>query len=228
MKGFEEFRYCRMEIQQLQHTSPFECPACHRKQHSAHVDGNKKLYRFDKVPRGIRDSYYKGTFFVNNEEVDHHLELVNYHDDTQPGMCGTSRWKAAKSTSKTMRGLDETGVVVAGCRHIIAQKAVNMFRGEIYGYTHFLHMNYLTHRNLSYLIHDVICKYWPWTSSVHYSGNSSGNEMIPCLPVMHAKAHTWHCQMELAQDLGRIWSCFSATFQDGVRQLNTCWLIICT
>ena len=47
-------------------------------------------------------------------------------------MCGTSRWKAAKSTSKTMRGLDETGVVVAGCRHIIAQKAVNMFRGEMY------------------------------------------------------------------------------------------------
>ncbi|XP_065884010.1 uncharacterized protein [Dysidea avara] len=94
-----------------------------------------------------------------------------------------------------MRGLDETGVVVAGCRHIIAQKAVNMFRGEIYGYTHFLHMTYLTHRNLSYLIHDVICKYWPWTSSVHYSGNSSGNEMIPCLPVMHAKAHTWHCQV---------------------------------
>jgi len=47
-------------------------------------------------------------------------------------MCGTSRWKAAKSTSKTMKGLDETGVVVAGCRHIIAQKAVNMFRGEMY------------------------------------------------------------------------------------------------
>ena len=47
-------------------------------------------------------------------------------------MCGTSRWKAAKATSKTMKGLDETGVVVAGCRHIIAQKAVNMFRGEMY------------------------------------------------------------------------------------------------
>ena len=24
----------------------------------------------------------KEHFFVNNEEVDHHLELVNYHDDT--------------------------------------------------------------------------------------------------------------------------------------------------
>lgn len=46
-------------------------------------------------------------------------------------MCGTSRWKAAKATSKTMTNLDETGLVVSGCRHSIAQKAVNMFRGEL-------------------------------------------------------------------------------------------------
>ena len=46
-------------------------------------------------------------------------------------MCGTTRWKAAKAASKTMKNLDETGLVVAGCRHIMAQKAVNMFRGEL-------------------------------------------------------------------------------------------------
>lgn len=38
-------------------------------------------------------------------------------------MCGTTHWKAH---------LDETGIEVAGCRHGIAQKAVNMFRGEMY------------------------------------------------------------------------------------------------
>ena len=48
------------------------------------------------------------------------------------GMCGTSRWKAAKVSSKTMKNLDETGLIVSGCRHSIAQKAVNMFRGEMY------------------------------------------------------------------------------------------------
>ena len=53
-------------------------------------------------------------------------------------MCGTSRWKAAKAASKTMQHLDETGVVIAGCRHIIAQKALNMFRGEMYMYTYFI------------------------------------------------------------------------------------------
>jgi len=46
-------------------------------------------------------------------------------------MCGTTRWKAAKAASKTMTNLDETGIVIGGCRHVIAQKAVNMFRGEM-------------------------------------------------------------------------------------------------
>ena len=130
-------------------------------------------------------------------------------------MCGTSRWKAAKAASKTMQHLDETGVVIAGCRHIIAQKALNMFRawGNVhvyifycsnvvllyicrYGYTHFLHMHYLSQRNLDFLMQDVICRYWPWTSQVNFPCDAA-YRMIPCLPVMHAKAHTWHCQVVL-------------------------------
>ena len=47
------------------------------------------------------------------------------------GTCGTTRWKAAKAISKTMANLDETGLEVAGCRHVIGQKAINMFRGEM-------------------------------------------------------------------------------------------------
>ena len=47
-------------------------------------------------------------------------------------MCGTTRWKAAKAASKSMPNLDETGIFIGGCRHVIAQKAVNMFRGEMY------------------------------------------------------------------------------------------------
>ena len=45
-------------------------------------------------------------------------------------MCGTSRWKAAKSASKTMKNLDETGIVVSCCRHQIAQKALNIMLEE--------------------------------------------------------------------------------------------------
>ena len=51
--------------------------------------------------------------------------------ECEPGLCGTTRWKAAKASSKTMANLDEAGLEVAGCRHVIALKAVNMFRGEM-------------------------------------------------------------------------------------------------
>ncbi len=46
-------------------------------------------------------------------------------------MCGGSHWQAARAHSKkSFASLDETGLVVAGCHHVIALKAVNMFAGE--------------------------------------------------------------------------------------------------
>jgi len=77
-----------------------DCPACYSKQHSVHIDGNKKLYRFSKVPRwkfvimntqlhvhiylsrGSRKSYYDGAFIAKNEDVDDHLTLIGYCDET--------------------------------------------------------------------------------------------------------------------------------------------------
>eukprot|EP00795_Rhopilema_esculentum_P011127 gene11127-20007_t len=62
---------------------------------------------------------------------------VDYEDDK---MCQSSYWKAARSkSSKSYATLDETGLVVAGCRHVLALKGVNMFAGEQYGYALFLH-----------------------------------------------------------------------------------------
>ena len=51
-------------------------------------------------------------------------------------MCGESHWKAAQNTPR--RRADETGLEIAGCRHGLAQWAVNMYQGEIYGYAHYL------------------------------------------------------------------------------------------
>ena len=67
--------------------------------------------------------------YYNNYVV--HFVYIRMCTMQMSGMCGTSRWKAAKASSKTMKNLDETGLIVSGCRHSIAQKAVNMFRGEI-------------------------------------------------------------------------------------------------
>jgi len=80
---------------------------------------------------------------------------------------------------------------------------------------------YLGHRNLDYLMHDVICKYWPWANHARHSDSSGGNEITPCLPVMHAKAHTWHCQASCyAVYRTRIYICilkvlWGARWQDG-------------
>ena len=57
--------------------------------------------------------------------------LFNLQKVTPAGICGTTRWKDAKVASKTMTNLDETGLEVAGCRHALALKAINMFRGEM-------------------------------------------------------------------------------------------------
>ena len=129
------------------------------------------------------------------------------------GLCGTTRWKAAKTVSKTMPNLDETGLEVAGCRHALALKAVNMFRGEMYvlifmldiidqitlprrfGYPHYLHTKIFSEAKCVWA--DVMCQYWPWALSKANSCPEAREAMSsqPCLSVMHAKAHSWHCQV---------------------------------
>ena len=59
------------------------------------------------------------------------IACVVQNRDPAAGTCGTSRFKAAKESSKTMKNLDEKGIVVSGCRHVIAQRAINMFCGEL-------------------------------------------------------------------------------------------------
>ena len=36
----------------------------------------------NNIYRGTRNSYYKDLFFVGNEQVDDHLQILNYHDDS--------------------------------------------------------------------------------------------------------------------------------------------------
>ena len=50
-KAFNEWRYFNFEIQRYKGLDGFVCPCCQDHQHSVHVDGNKKLYRYAKVPR---------------------------------------------------------------------------------------------------------------------------------------------------------------------------------
>ena len=49
---------------------------------------------------------------------------------------------------------------------------------------------------LEYLWEDIICKYWPLAQGKAYLFPDTIT-MKPCLSVMHAKAHSWHCQVIL-------------------------------
>ncbi|XP_028403461.1 uncharacterized protein LOC114526140 [Dendronephthya gigantea] len=129
------------EVDILQEKQWAKCPSCFRSKHLCHVDENAKLYRYKSVPRGERNCYYGNTFIEDNELVEDHLNNV-YSNNSAKGhssnsYCGSSHWKAARNTVNRQSKLDETGLVVAGCRHSLAQSAVNMHQGELYGYTHY-------------------------------------------------------------------------------------------
>ena len=106
-------------------------------------------------------------------------------------MCGESHWKAAENSARRRAKLDETGLEIAGCRHGLAQWAVNMYQGEIFGYAHFLQSQKMFPTGANFFWEDIVCKYWKW------AGKVGGSEMTmkPALSVMHAKAHKWSCQV---------------------------------
>ena len=53
-------------------------------------------------------------------------------------MCGESTLRAARNRAGKKKNLDETGLEILGCRHTVAQAAINMFQREIYSYAHYL------------------------------------------------------------------------------------------
>lgn len=120
------------------------------------------------------------------------LTILNYTyplKEGDDGMCGTTRWKAAKAASKTMPNLDETGIVTGGCRHVIAQKAVNMFRGEMYVCNVYiiLFVNYFHYTDMATLI-IYTRKYLPQIMS-----NGCGKMLFVNIGVGHrARIHFSH------------------------------------
>eukprot|EP00794_Sanderia_malayensis_P012451 gene12451-13738_t len=113
--------------------------------------------------------------------------------------CGTSTWKAASNKTRKFTKLDETGLEVASCRHRIAQKAVNMFRGEIFGYAYYIQKNFFAHGHLSYVYSDVACKYSKWLKKVD-ADLLSNTECV--LGMMHTKGHPPECEILF----GGLWS----------------------
>lgn len=86
------------------------------------------------------------------------------------------------------------------CRHGVVQRAVNMFHGETFRHTNFIH-KHMAEKNFKFISSDVICRYWDFsvrTAAKHPELLGKTKETKPFLPRMHAKAHVLHCQVCLA------------------------------
>ncbi|XP_069193768.1 uncharacterized protein [Procambarus clarkii] len=122
------------------------------------------------------------------------LELFGASRGRSSHMCGVSTLKAAKNKPVSFRSLDETGISMASCRHGIILAALNMYQGELYSYAHYLQMNRL--QNVSFICQDIICKYWPWALKISSREQKfSLRQGKPFLGVLHAKGHSWYCQV---------------------------------
>ncbi len=113
------------------------------------------------------------------------------------GRCGAGQWTAAReSANKSASKLDEEGVEVAVCRHGVLLKGLNMFRGEIFAYPLYLQKQ-LASQTVQFFCSDVVCKYWPYLQRVvdHCPELEDLLNMRPFLSIMHAKAHSWMCEV---------------------------------
>lgn len=62
-------------------------------------------------------------------------------------MCGDVTFKAAKSGGQKHKYKDETGLMLATCRHMFVLKALDMKRGEIFEYPYILQVCWFIESN---------------------------------------------------------------------------------
>lgn len=115
------------------------------------------------------------------------------------GVCGKSRWAAARESSNKNPKVDEEGLEVAVCRHSFLLKALNMYRGEIFAYPLYLQKELAARTTCTYFCTDVMCRYWPYLHKVVKALPEIQNllQMKPFLSVMHAKGHATKCEVIL-------------------------------
>ncbi|KAL1261585.1 hypothetical protein QQF64_006850, partial [Cirrhinus molitorella] len=136
------------------------------------------------------------------------------------GRCGAGQWTAAReSANKSASKLDEEGVEVAVCRHGVLLKGLNMFRGEIFAYPLYLQKQ-LASQTVQFFCSDAVCKYWPYLQKVvdHCPELEDLLNMRPFLSIMHAKAHSWMCELKWG---GRNQEGAGTTIGEEVEQVNS-------
>ncbi|XP_062376140.1 uncharacterized protein LOC134064287 isoform X2 [Sardina pilchardus] len=220
-RAFIEWSHAEHEVERAMGMDPFLCSACAPIMHAIAVDGNRKHYRF-KNATGSNVGLFDGSFFAKDEEVASFVQSI--HSNTKhtsgSGRCGTSQWAAAKEMSRPSSSkIDEEGLEIAVCRHGVLLRALNMFRGEIFAYPLYLHRELMPLRP-AFLCMDVACKYFPYLNRVAsvFQELQALQAVRPLLSVMHAKAHSWTCELKWG---GRNQEGAGNTIGEEVEQVNS-------
>nr|XP_045618164.1 uncharacterized protein LOC123770371 [Procambarus clarkii] len=89
-RTFQEWRFMQYELANVQSYNKNVCPACHTNPFAIHIDGNKKLFRYEKVGRGLRESYYSESVFAADNDVANHL---NHIESLKTKVLYGGRWQ---------------------------------------------------------------------------------------------------------------------------------------
>ncbi|XP_069193779.1 uncharacterized protein [Procambarus clarkii] len=89
-RTFQEWRFMQYELPNVQSYNKTVCPACHTNPFAIHIDGNKKLFRYEKVGRGLRESYYSESVFAADNDVTNHL---NHIESLKTKVLYGGRWQ---------------------------------------------------------------------------------------------------------------------------------------
>ena len=147
--------------------------------------------RFLCVDMCVETENIRISFYIFNLCIWHLILTYHFSKGNTDVSCG-GEWTAAKNLPRKRSSVDCTGLEVATCRHQLAQKALNMKRGEIFAYSHFIVRNFVLPNNITLMFADVMCKLYKYLCRVEprFEKNLKG-----ALSVMHAKGHSINCQV---------------------------------
>eukprot|EP00794_Sanderia_malayensis_P004099 gene4099-4655_t len=121
-KSFKEWKYFSFEMEQFQEKNWMMCPTCSISQHSCHVDGNFKVYRYKGAGRKRKENYYAGIFVQSNESVNEFLtETYQYRGGINVKVIWDGEWQAGagrstgEETEQTSKQLDLTSKKIENC-----------------------------------------------------------------------------------------------------------------
>ncbi|KAK4028639.1 hypothetical protein OUZ56_021643 [Daphnia magna] len=206
-----EWETCRHYIdQEVFKRNKIDCPSCGTKPLVRSSDAIIKLRRLASAGKARKpenervmddvESRFENLVIKSDVEVESFRQRIYNKVQTskKKNMCGGSAFKAAREDSNENKKYDETGLVVSSCKHCIVPYAINMFKGESWTHTAFMHYE-AWKSQATFFCYDVVCQYWKW---MHQKVGPEfpeymmlTKEMTEILPIMHQMAHQLPCQV---------------------------------